>query len=117
MTIVETEDTLHGKPRIEGHRIGVHHVYFSYLQGKSVEEIAEATYPTINEEQVEEAIEYFEENAEEIILDLLASDFNLLEFLFEDDVKGENSLESNLKHLEEKSKLYRNALEEAESDE
>lgn len=116
MTIVETEDTLHGKPRIKGHRIGVHHIYFLYLQGKSTEEIAEEIYPTITQEQAEEAIEYFEDNAEEIILDLLASDFDLLEFLFEEDVKGENSLESNLKHLEEKSNLYRKALQKAETD-
>lgn len=39
--IVQTEGVLGGDPRIEGHRIGVYHVYQQYVDGdKSPEEIA-----------------------------------------------------------------------------
>lgn len=39
--IVKTEGVLGGDPRIEGHRIGVHHVYQRYVEGDDTpEEIA-----------------------------------------------------------------------------
>lgn len=39
--IVKTEDVLGGDPRIEGHRIGVHHVYQRYIDNdETPEEIA-----------------------------------------------------------------------------
>jgi uncharacterized protein (DUF433 family) len=39
--IVTTEDVLGGDPRIEGHRIGVYHVYQRYVEGDDTpEEIA-----------------------------------------------------------------------------
>lgn len=39
--IVETEGVLGGDPRIEGHRIGVYHVYQRYVEGDDTpEEIA-----------------------------------------------------------------------------
>lgn len=41
--IVQTEGVLGGDPRIEGHRIGVYHVYHRYVaDGKSPEQIATA---------------------------------------------------------------------------
>lgn len=55
--IVKTEDTLHGKPRIEGTRIPVRTIYGLYEDGVEPEEIA-SRYPTIDTEGVEEAIRY-----------------------------------------------------------
>lgn len=55
--IVATDDTLHGKPRIEGTRVLVRTVYALYQDGLSVEEIAER-YPSVTEEGVRKAIEY-----------------------------------------------------------
>jgi uncharacterized protein (DUF433 family) len=59
--IVKTEDTLHGKPRIEGTRIGAKTLYDLYmLRDMSFEEIAEQ-YPGIDAEDVETAVEYMKD--------------------------------------------------------
>ncbi|QGA80526.1 DUF433 domain-containing protein [Candidatus Nanohalobium constans] len=59
--IVETEDTLHGKPRVQGTRIGAKTLYELYtLRDMSFEEIAEQ-YPSITPKDVETAVEYMEE--------------------------------------------------------
>jgi len=56
--IVKTEDTLHGKPRVEGTRIGVRTLYELHtLRDMSFEEIAEQ-YPSITVEDVKTAVEY-----------------------------------------------------------
>lgn len=56
--IVKTEDTLHGKPRVEGTRIGARTLYDLYtLRDLTFEEIAEQ-YPTITAEDVETAVDY-----------------------------------------------------------
>jgi len=56
--IVKTEDTLHGKPRVEGTRIGAKTLYELYkLRDMSFDEIAEQ-YPSITAEDVETAVEY-----------------------------------------------------------
>jgi uncharacterized protein (DUF433 family) len=55
--IVKTDDTLHGKPRVEGTRIPVRTLYGLYKDGVGVEEIA-SRYPSIDTEDVEEAIRY-----------------------------------------------------------
>lgn len=61
--IVETEDTLHGKPRVEGTRIPVRTIYGLYEDGNEPKEIA-SRYPTIDEEDVEEAIRYKQKQEE-----------------------------------------------------
>ena len=38
--IVRTPTVLGGKPHVEGHRIGVHHIAWWYLQGVSAEDLA-----------------------------------------------------------------------------
>jgi uncharacterized protein (DUF433 family) len=56
--IVKTEDTLHGKPRVEGTRIGAKTLYDLYtFMDLTFEEIAEQ-YPTITAEDVETAVDY-----------------------------------------------------------
>lgn len=59
--IVETEDTLHGKPRVEGTRVGARTLYELHeLDGMEAEEIADQ-YPTIETEDVKTAVEYMKE--------------------------------------------------------
>jgi uncharacterized protein (DUF433 family)/ribosomal protein L32 len=52
------DELLGGEPRLEGHRIGVFHIWTKYRQGKTSEEIADEVYPHLRHEQVETAIEY-----------------------------------------------------------
>ena len=57
-SIVKTEDTLHGKPRVEGTRIGAKTLYDLYtVRDMSFEEIAEQ-YQKISVKDVEAAVEY-----------------------------------------------------------
>lgn len=63
--IVKTEDVLGGDPRIEGHRIGVHHVYQRSVKGgESPEEIA-ASYD-ISLAEVHAALAYAFSNPDEM---------------------------------------------------
>lgn len=63
--IVKTGDTLHGKPRVEGTRIGAKTLYELYtLRDMSFEEIAEQ-YPSITAEDVETAVEYMKKQDED----------------------------------------------------
>lgn len=56
--IVSTQDTLHGKPRVEGTRVGAETLYELYtLREMTLEEIAEQ-YPSVSIEDVETAVEY-----------------------------------------------------------
>jgi len=57
-SIVKTEDTLHGEPRVEGTRIGAKTLYDLYtVRDMSFEEIAEQ-YQKISVKDVEAAVEY-----------------------------------------------------------
>lgn len=63
--IVKTKDTLHGKPRVEGTRIGAKTLYDLYtLRDMTFEEIAEQ-YPTITAEDVKTAVEYMKKQDED----------------------------------------------------
>lgn len=61
--VVKTPDVLHGKPRIEGTRIGVFTLGVAAERGASVAEILE-DYPSLDRTQVETAIEYYETHPE-----------------------------------------------------
>jgi len=63
--IVSTQDTLHGKPRVEGTRIPVRTLYGLYKDGIEPEEIA-SRYPAIDTEDVEEAIRYKQKKETEV---------------------------------------------------
>ena len=57
-SIVNTEDTLHGKPRVKGTRIGAKTLYDLYtLRDMTFEEISEQ-YESITVKDVENAVEY-----------------------------------------------------------
>lgn len=65
--IVSTSDTLSGQPRIKGTRIGVLNVFQWYFKEElTVEEICENYH--VEEEGVEAAVKYIEENEETIEL-------------------------------------------------
>jgi len=58
--IVKTEDTLGGKPRVEGTRVGAKTLYELHIhKDMKFEEIAEQ-YPSITAEDVEKAVRYIE---------------------------------------------------------
>jgi len=61
--IVKTPDVLHGKPRIEGTRIGVFTLSAAVERGASVSDLLE-DYPTLDRAQIEAAIEYYEAHPE-----------------------------------------------------
>lgn len=61
--IVKTPDVLHGKPRIEGTRIGVLQISHEIRhRGSTVDEVAKQY--DLNPEQVEAALEYYDEHPE-----------------------------------------------------
>lgn len=56
--IVSTKDTLHGKPRVKGTRVGAETLYELYtLREMTLEEIADQ-YSSITVEDAETAVEY-----------------------------------------------------------
>lgn len=61
--IVRTLDILHGKPRIEGTRIGVFTLGSAAEQGATIEDLLEE-YPELDRAQVEAAIDYYEAHPE-----------------------------------------------------
>jgi uncharacterized protein (DUF433 family) len=65
--IVTTEDTLGGKPRIDGTRTGVHHVVPYVLEDKyTVSEVAYLIYDRLSEADVLAALRYYLNHTEEI---------------------------------------------------
>ncbi|CCQ33149.1 hypothetical protein HLRTI_002610 [Halorhabdus tiamatea SARL4B] len=60
------DDQLGGQPRLDGHRIGVHHIWTHYQQEKSIEQIAEEVYSHLRIEQVQAAVGYARANPEEM---------------------------------------------------
>jgi uncharacterized protein (DUF433 family) len=66
--IVKTPGTLSGRPRIDGHRIAVSHIWLSYL--RALEDLAVPMilrdYPQLTEEEVREALWYAHEHVREI---------------------------------------------------
>jgi uncharacterized protein (DUF433 family) len=66
-SIVRTEGVLGGKPRIDGTRIGVHHVVPYVLEDKyTVSEVAYLIYDHLSEGDVLAALAYYFEHREEI---------------------------------------------------
>lgn len=63
--IVRTEGVLGGDPRIEGHRIGVHHVYRRYVEGNESPEAIATSYD-ISVGEVHTALAYAFSNPEEM---------------------------------------------------
>lgn len=64
--IVKTPDILGGKPRIEGTRIGVFMIAESIREtAQTIETILDG-YPDLSREEVEEALDYYDEHPETI---------------------------------------------------
>jgi len=61
--IVRTPDVLHGKPRIEGTRIGVYTLGAAVESDASVADLLD-DYPTLDRSQIEAAIDYYETHPE-----------------------------------------------------
>jgi uncharacterized protein (DUF433 family) len=62
--IVKTPDVLHGKPRIEGTRIGAFTIGESVRAGgQSIEDMLTA-HPDLTREQVEAALDYYDDHPE-----------------------------------------------------
>jgi uncharacterized protein (DUF433 family) len=66
--IVKTPGTLSGRPRIDGHRIGVTDIWFSYLRAlnKLAVPLILEEYPHLTEEKVRAALLYAYENMDEL---------------------------------------------------
>jgi uncharacterized protein (DUF433 family) len=62
--VVKTEDTLHGKPRIKGTRVGVKTIYELYTVKEMDKEEVSNQYNSITQEDVEAAIDYVEKTGE-----------------------------------------------------
>jgi uncharacterized protein (DUF433 family) len=64
--IVKTPDVLHGKPRIEGTRIGVFMLGESVREGgQTIAELLEG-YPDLTREQIEAALAYYDDHPNEM---------------------------------------------------
>ncbi len=63
--IVKTDDVLGGNPRIEGHRIGVYHVYQRYVDGEDTPEAIATSYD-ISVAEVHAALAYAFSHPEEM---------------------------------------------------
>jgi uncharacterized protein (DUF433 family) len=66
--IVKTPGTLSGRPRIDGHRIGVTDIWFSYLRAldKLAVPLILKDFPELTRKQVLEALRYARENMDEL---------------------------------------------------
>lgn len=65
--IVQTDDVLSGKPRIDGTRTGVHHVVPYVLEDKyTVSEVAHSVFDHLSEGDVLAALRYYLNHTEEI---------------------------------------------------
>jgi uncharacterized protein (DUF433 family) len=66
--IVKTPGTLSGRPRIDGHRIGVSDIWLAYLQAldKLAIPLILEDFPDLTKEQVVEALSYAREHMDEI---------------------------------------------------
>lgn len=56
------DDLLGGEPRLADHRIGVIHVWTTYQNGSTIDEIADEVYPHLRVDQVEAAVDYAREH-------------------------------------------------------
>jgi len=63
--VVKTDDVLGGDPRIEGHRIGVYHVYRRYVEGDDTPEEIATSYD-ISVAAVHTALAYAFNNPDEM---------------------------------------------------
>jgi uncharacterized protein (DUF433 family) len=63
--IVRSPDTLNGKPRLKGHRVGVHRVAGWWKLGLSVEEIGQRL-STLASAEIHAALAYYHLHREEI---------------------------------------------------
>ena len=62
--IVKTPDILHGRPRIEGIRVGVFTLGAAIREhGESVEDLLEE-YPDLDREEIEAALDYYDDHPE-----------------------------------------------------
>jgi uncharacterized protein (DUF433 family) len=62
--IVKTPDVLHGKPRIEGTRVGVFTLGVAARDhGESVADLL-AEYPELDREEIETALDYYDDHPE-----------------------------------------------------
>lgn len=73
--IVKTPGTLSGRPRIDGHRIGVSDIWLAYL--RALEDLAVPLilkdFPELTDDEVREALWYAHEHTEEIEEEFRAS--------------------------------------------
>jgi uncharacterized protein (DUF433 family) len=62
--IVKTPDVLHGRPRIEGTRVGVFTLGAAVRErGESVEDLLEE-YPDLDREEIKAAVDYYDDHPE-----------------------------------------------------
>ena len=61
--IVRTPDILHGKPRIDGTRIGVYTLGAAAKSGATVDDLR-SEYPALDSAQIEAALDYYESHPE-----------------------------------------------------
>ena len=62
--VVKTSDVLHGRPRIEGTRVGVFTLGAAVREhGESVEDLL-GEYPDLNREEIEVALDYYDDHPE-----------------------------------------------------
>jgi len=62
--IVKTPDVLHGRPRIEGTRVGVFTLGAAVREhGECVEDLSEE-YPDLDREEIQAALDYYDDHPE-----------------------------------------------------
>ena len=66
--IVKTPGTLSGRPRIDGHRIGVSDIWLAYLRAldKLAIPLILRDFPDLTREEVREALHYYRTHTKEI---------------------------------------------------
>ena len=62
--IIKTPDVLHGKPRFDGTRIGVYMIAEGIRNGEHTVESTLEGYPDLSREQVEAALNYYDDHPE-----------------------------------------------------
>jgi uncharacterized protein (DUF433 family) len=64
--IVTTPDVLHGQPRLDGTRIGVHMLGEMIRDGEWTTDEVVAEYPELSHKHVEAALAYYDDHPEEM---------------------------------------------------
>ena len=111
--IVMDGDTLGGKPRLAGHRIGVDHIGTKIRMGEhTIESVAEDVYPHLDVEQVAAALDYYDDHP--VLMDHIRERGEFISHIGTSTSPFTAAGTDYFDHLREKSETTRDRIHELE---